>query len=55
MVTEQVVLDAEYIKGMKDARDGKPAASTNKNYERGYGAQYQLDQITQGAAHESIH
>ena len=55
MTENKVVLDEHYIAGMQDARDGKPAKSTHENYERGYGAQYQLDQITQGAAHERTH
>ena len=50
MTDSEIILDSNYIQGMKDAKEGKPAKSTHENYERGYGDQYQLDQIAQGDA-----
>lgn len=42
----EVILDNHYINGMRDAREGYPARSEHPNYQRGYSAQIQLDEIT---------
>ena len=49
----KVILDQNYIQGMKDCRDGKEAQSSNDNYLLGYGLQYQLNEINsyKGASH----
>ena len=40
-----VILDENYISGMRDCRDGNPPSSENENYLRGYGVQYQVNEM----------
>jgi len=36
---------ADYLRGMRDAKDGKPAeAGASDDYENGYGTQYEAEQ-----------
>lgn len=44
----------EYIEGMADCREGKPAKKgASKSYYAGYGAEYQLEQIQSEVNHAS--
>ena len=40
-----VILDENYIQGMRDCRDGKESQSSNENYLLGYGIQYQIEEM----------
>lgn len=35
----------EFLKGMQDCQDGKKHESRGKDYDRGYRAQYEIEQI----------
>ena len=41
----EVIIDENYIQGMRDCKEGKEAQSSNHNYLLGYGLQYQLNEM----------
>ena len=36
---------SDFVQGQQDCKAGLPARNTSKDYERGYGFQYQLEQM----------